>query len=94
MDRFAMDPYQSSYFGSCSQNCGVLVRVLLFIRETLVKVVRSKMRYQTFNPLRSVGSHARSCLPVANVRKCSVGFIVIQSELDNTTKDQSETLSH
>ena len=55
-----------------------------------MKVVGSKFRYQTYNPLRSVGSHARSCLPVANVRKCSVS----QSELDNTTKDQSETLSH
>ena len=59
-----------------------------------MKVVGSKFRYQTYYPLRSVGSHARSCLPVANVRKCSVGFIFSQSELDNTTKDQSETLSH
>ena len=59
-----------------------------------MKVVGSKLRYQTFNPLRSIGSHARSCLPVANVRKCSVGFIVSQAEIDNTTKDQSETLSH
>ena len=53
-----------------------------------MKVVGSKFRYQTYYPLRSVGSHARSCLPVANVRKCSVGFIFSQSELDNTTKDQ------
>ena len=59
-----------------------------------MKVVGSKFRYQTYNPLRSVGSHARSCLLEANERKCSVGFIVSQSELDNTTKDQSETLSN
>ena len=59
-----------------------------------MKVVGSKLRYQTFNPLRSVVSHARSYLPVANVRKCSVGFIVSQSEFDNTTKDQSKTLSY
>ena len=52
-----------------------------------MKVVGSKFRYQTYNPLRSVGSHARSCLLEANERKCSVGFIVSQSELDNTTKD-------
>lgn len=32
-----------------------------------MKVVRSKFRYKTYNPLKSVGSHARSCLPVANV---------------------------